>query len=135
MSGYNAGSSINTSIGSLSIACADNDPAQFRYRVIATTGDFGYFNMSLTASGDVTLNVSEQSETPIEFPFDSGWQIVSGTISGTGTITGLTLTAGAQSDGVQATIYFDSVYVAESPGGVVYTYRHSATGLPGTVAI
>jgi hypothetical protein len=93
----------------------DGDPVQFRYRVVSVGGDFGYFNMNL-ASGGIIFNVGEQSEVPAEFPFDSGWVLVTGNVSGSGTVTSLTLSSGAQSDGVAGTVYFDSVYVAESPG-------------------
>ena len=116
MSGYAGGAEITSSLGSLSISTADNDPVQFRYRVTSNSGDFGYFNITLTGTGTgASFTVTEQSEIPIAFPFDSGWILVQGNVTGSGTITALSFSAGPQSDGVAGTIAFDAIYVAESP--------------------
>jgi hypothetical protein len=110
--GVNSG---GASIGSLSIPVALDDPFSFRVRVINDdgSGDSGDVTVSLTANG--TYQVSDQFSIVSGVPFDSGWVYLSDVFPGSDTITDLAFAATASEPGVLFAVYFDSVYVAESP--------------------
>ena len=122
-------------IDGLSIAVVEDDPVSFRARIVAEEGDLGNVTVKLEAF-DTGLDLADLSavRSITEFPYDSGWFIVSGTLGGSGTVDTLQFTATSTSDGMNYDCYLDTVFVAESEG-IDYALTRSAGGMPGAVAI
>ena len=130
------GGSFSTGLSELSIPVAVDDPISCRVRFTAAEdANPGTLRARLRAQelgGDLADIIEERSV--LTLPYDSGWFIVSGVFTGTGTVDALAFNAHAVEAETTFDVAFDFVYVAESPPGG-FTFTRSAGGVPGAVAI
>ena len=112
-----SGGPISTQLTGLSIAVNPGDAISAQFRVVAAgtigptdPGDVGG-DLEFDGKGQLSLLVNVPS-----FPFDSGWNYVSGTIASAGTITQISIAVG--SNDPVAEYYLDSIYLNEAPAGV-----------------
>lgn len=100
-------------ISGLSIPVGVGDPVSYDYRVVITS-------LAGTVTGGLSVGLGPATQFDFTIapgysvPYDSGWQHFDGVMADAGTITGLSLGQDSSAGG-DVEIYYDNIYVAESP--------------------
>jgi len=122
----------------VSIPVTIGNPLSFRCRVKGNppTNPFSLWSVGMVVDG---LGTCLKNGADILFTDgDTGWFIVEGSISTNGTVTSVSIRIGGDPsiDDFMTEIYFDSIYIAESPPeSGPYDLFQSEGGIPGAVMV
>lgn len=121
-----------------SVSCAAGDPFSCRIRIVATSASGGTVDIYMSLGpvlGPRYGFVTEELTVAAGVPYDSGWMILSGAATDTGS--NFAIVIGTSLGTIDTCeMYVDTVSIDEVwPPMETFEYIHSSGGIPGSVMI